>query len=397
MSNHPALLDAPLSSLEQKILDSQSMIEPWFKQEWAKTPAPFYSSVDLRNAKFKLAPVDTNLFPAGFNNLHANFFEGCVSAVKSTLQKQFPDAKKLLLIPENHTRNLFYTESLYTIFTLLIKAGYEVKIGSVSTELELPMELTSASGKTLTVEKIGNFVPDLIILNNDLSEGIPEVLKTFKQPIIPNPELGWHRRLKSEHFAHYQSVATELASVIEVDPWLINPLFKQSTGLNFIINQGVEALEKNAEILFAEIRQKYDEYNIQDEPYIIVKADAGTYGMGVMSIKHPSELLNLNRKERTRMTASKGKQAITKVILQEGVYATEQWNTGIAEPVIYMIGEHVVGGFYRVHKDRSVTDNLNAPGMFFEPLDNIDYPRFYAYSVIARLAALAAAREAAEV
>jgi glutamate--cysteine ligase len=323
--------------------------------------------------------------------------------VKSTLAKQFPDVKKILLIPENHTRNLFYTESLYTVFTLLLKAGYEVRLGVVSGEYDFPKELISASGKTVTIEKlirenntvyVQDFLPDLILLNNDLSEGVPAILTEIKQPVIPNPELGWHRRLKSEHFAHYQTVATELANMIEIDPWLINPLFKQSTGLNFIINEGVEALEKNATALFAEIQKKYQEYNIQDEPYIIVKADAGTYGMGVMSIKHPSELLTLNRKERTRMTASKGKQAITKVILQEGVYTTEQWNAGIAEPVIYMIGEHVVGGFYRVHADRSTTDNLNAPGMFFEQLDNVEYPRFYVYSVIARLAALAAAREA---
>ena len=30
-------------------------------------------SVDLRNSGFKLAPVDTNLFPGGFNNLNPGF------------------------------------------------------------------------------------------------------------------------------------------------------------------------------------------------------------------------------------------------------------------------------------------------------------------------------------
>ena len=71
---------------------------------------------------------------------------------------------------------------------------------------------------------------------------------------------------------------------------------------------------------------------------------------------------------------------------------------------------HVVGGFYRVHTDRGPNENLNAPGMHFEPLafaevcntpDSNKDPdaginRFYAYGVIARLALLAAAREIAE-
>jgi glutamate--cysteine ligase len=33
-----------------------------------------------------------------------------------------------------------------------------------------------------------------------------------------------------------------------------------------------------------------------------------------------------------------------------------------------MIDHAVVGGFYRVHTGKTITDNLNSPGMFFEPL-----------------------------
>jgi glutamate--cysteine ligase len=72
-----------------------------------------------------------------------------------------------------------------------------------------------------------------------------------------------------------------------------------------------------------------------------------------------------------------------------------------------MIDHFVVGGLYRVHTERGVDENLNAPGMHFEPLpfdisciqpDFNGNPdclpnRFYAYGVIARLALLAAAVE----
>jgi len=119
--------------------------------------------------------------------------------------------------------------------------------------------------------------------------------------------------------------------------------------------------------------------------------------------------LALNRKQRTRMSTTKEGKSIRRVILQEGVYTFETWGqqNAVAEPVVYMIDHFVVGGFYRVHTGRGVNENLNAPGMQFEPLPftnsciTPDYRqapnacpnRFYVYGVIARLALLAAARE----
>ena len=62
-------LTGPINELEQRILESLPAIERWFRLEWMEHTPPFYTSVDVRNAGFKLAPVDTNLFPGGFNNL----------------------------------------------------------------------------------------------------------------------------------------------------------------------------------------------------------------------------------------------------------------------------------------------------------------------------------------
>lgn len=112
------------------------------------------------------------------------------------------------------------------------------------------------------------------------------------------------------------------------------------------------------------------------------------------------------------MAASKGGMATRRVILQEGVYTFETWGEAqaVAEPVVYTIDHYVVGGFYRVHTRRGPDENLNAPGMQFEPLafaepcttperhlaPDAQPNRFYAYGVIARLALLAAARELAD-
>ncbi len=140
---------------------------------------------------------------------------------------------------------------------------------------------------------------------------------------------------------------------------------------------------------------------------MVVKADAGTYGMGVMSVRDAAGLLELNHRQRNRMAVVKEGLEVHEVILQEGVHSFETVNDGVAEPVVYMIDRYVVGGFYRVHTERGKDENLNAPGMQFVPLPfaaSCNLPdcdaslehapnRFYVYGVVARLALLAASIE----
>ena len=176
--------------------------------------------------------------------------------------------------------------------------------------------------------------------------------------------------------------------------------------------EGIEHLASAIEELFAKIEAKYHQYEITEKPFVVIKADNGTYGMSVMMVQSADEVRQMNRKQRTKMSATKGSQRVERLLIQEGVYTFETMTDGaVAEPVIYMIGHFVVGGFYRVHQGREKNENLNAPGMYFEPLafaepcntpcqkrspgDGVN--RFYCYGVIARLAALAAAREIAEV
>ena len=420
--NLTTALTGPLLTIERHLLERQTTIEAWLRGQWRATPAPFYCSVDLRNAGFKLAPVDTNLFPAGFNNLNPAFIPLCIQAVQSAIERVCPSAAKVLLIPESHTRNQFYMESVATLVSIIRKAGFEVRIGSLLDEIREPTEITTPSGRRVRLEPlvrtgnslgVANFTPCMVLLNNDLSDGLPALIEHLDQPVIPPPTLGWSDRLKSDHFTHYRVVAREFASLIDIDPWLIDPLFLQCGEINFTKREGEDCVARNVDTLIENIQRKYDDYGIQKQPFVVVKADAGTYGMGVLTVHSGQDILELNRKQRTRMAASKGGQQISKVIVQEGVYTSETWgdHQAAAEPVVYMMDHFVVGGFYRIHTDRGPDENLNAPGMEFEPLafaedctspDPTRAPgahanRFYAYGVIARLALLAAAREIAEV
>jgi glutamate--cysteine ligase len=415
-------LTGPCQKLERMMLDNQAPIEAWFRNAWRETPAPFYASVDLRNAGYKIAPVDTNLFPAGFNNLNPAFESLCIHAIQMAVEHVKIPIDKILIVPENHTRNLFYLENLASLQLMIEKAGFETRIGSLSPDIDSPTRIDLESSKSVLLEPlqrdqdrvlIGDFNPDLILLNNDLSAGIPDILNNIEQVITPPMSLGWSTRLKSGHFSFYQQVAQEFAALIDMDPWLVDPMFRNCGEVDFMQRGGVDCLSKNVESLLTGIRSKYDQHDVDCEPFVMVKADAGTYGMGVMTIRSPQEITELNRKQRTKMATTKEGQKVEQVIIQEGVYTHETWGKEdtVAEPVVYMMDHQVVGGFYRVHEKRSASQNLNAPGMRFEPLafddccispDPDEDPdcrqnRFYTYGVIARLALLAAAREIANV
>jgi glutamate--cysteine ligase len=408
-----------LRHLESQILERQADIESWFRNQWRDVPAPFYTSVDLRNSGYKIAPVDTNLFPAGFNNLNSAFEPLCVQALQQAVERLDGPVDRIALVPESHTRNLFYLENVAVLRELLERAGFEVRLGSLIPDLGEPMKVDLPSGRSVLLEPLqrrddkvvlGEFVPELVLLNNDLSSGAPPMLDNLDQIVRPPLKLGWSNRLKSVHFRFYQEVAREFAGLIDIDPWLIDPMFRNCGEIDFMKREGQTCLATNVDGLLQEIRRKYSEYGVQDEPFVIVKADSGTYGMGVMTVRSTEEIFELNRKQRTSMATTKEGQKVTKAIIQEGVYTNETWGGPemVAEPVVYAIDHAVVGGFYRVHAARSASESLNSPGMRFEPLAFADccnspdrqqspdaHPnRFYAYGVLARLAVLAAGREA---
>ena len=410
----------PLLELERKILEATPAIERWFRLKWQDHTPPFYCSVDLRNAGFKLAPVDTNLFPGGFNNLSQEMLPLAVQATIAAIEKYCPDAKNLMLIPEAHTRNTYYRQNIERLIQILQMAGLNVHIGVLTEEGLQTGSVSMPDGTVIVPEKITrinngrragskDFNPCMVLLNNDLSSGNTELLENlYEQSILPPLHAGWTIRRKSNHFAAYDEMVRGFAKLMEIDPWIINPFFNKCGEVNFTTREGEECLAENVHSLLQRIRRKYKEYRISEPPFVIVKADAGTYGMAIMSVKDASEIKGLNRKQRNKMSVAKDGLEVREVILQEGVYSFEQVDGAVAEPVVYMIDRYVVGGFYRVHDERSNTENLNAPGAHYVPLpfaqphalpDKNAKPgtvapnRFYMYGVIARLALLAASVE----
>jgi glutamate--cysteine ligase len=411
-------LTGPINELEQRILESMPAIERWFRLEWMEHTPPFYSSVDLRNAGFKLAPVDTNLFPAGFNNLTAEMLPLAVQAAMAAIEKICPEAKNLLLIPDQRIHNSFYLAHLQRLVQVFGQAGLNVRLGTLDDSVTAPSPLPLPDGSELMLEpllrtrsRLGlkNFDPCTILLNNDLSTGVPEVLRGLhEQYLLPPLHAAWTVRRKSRHFESYEEVAKKLAKLLGMDPWLINPMHGQCGEVDFSSTEGLECVQTNTDALLGRIRRKYKEYGINEKPFVVVKADNGTDGMGIMTVRDAKDLDQLDARTRERMNATRDGRATSDVIIQEGVPTYERMNDAVAEPVVYMIDRYVVGGFYRIHAERGIDENLAAPGSSYVPLafaESHHLPRanakpgasapnrFYMYGVIGRLAMLAAAYE----
>jgi glutamate--cysteine ligase len=410
-------LSGPTNELEARILESMPAIERWFRLEWMEHTPPFYCSVDLRNAGFKLAPVDTNLFPAGFNHLTPEMLPLAVQAAMAAIEKICPEAKNLLLIPDTQRRNTFYLTNVQRLIQVFGQAGLNVRLGTLDESIKTPKQLTLPDGSELTLEplvksrgRLGlkDFDPCTILLNDDLSSGIPRVLENLHQQyLLPPLHAGWALRRKSRHFQSYEEVAKKFAKLLGMDPWLINPMYAQCGKVDVTEPSGLACVRTHTEALLTKIRRKYKEYGINEKPFVVVKGDDGGDELGFVTVRDPKELDSLAARLAEQAAEGSGRK-LTNVIIQEGVPTYERMHDAVAEPVVYMIDRYVVGGFYRVHAGRGVDESLNAPGSRFVPLafaESHQLPRpgakpgasapnrFYMYGVIGRLAMLAAAYE----
>lgn len=411
-------LTGPINELEQRVIESTPAIERWFRLEWMEHTPPFYCSVDIRNAGFKLAPVDTNLFPGGWNNLTPEMLPLAVQAAMAAIEKICPEAKNLLVIPENNTRSTGYLSNVAQLQRIFTMAGLNVRIGSIDPEVKKTTTIELPGGDKVTLEPVvrtkrrlglKNFDPCTILLNNDLTAGAPGILEDLhEQYLLPPLHAGWSVRRKSRHFQSYEEVSKRFGKMLGIDPWLIHPLFNKCGELDFQKEEGMDCLRTNVDALLAKIRKKYKEYGIKEKPFVIVKADNGTYGMGIMTVRDVKDLEALRQRPKNKPPVGKTGKAITEVIIQEGVQTAERINEAVAEPVVYTMDRYVVGGFYRVHAERGIDENLNAPGASYVPLafaesTRLPQPgqkpgasapnRFYMYGVIGRLAMLSASYE----
>ena len=296
-------LNGPINELEQRILDSMPAIERWFRLEWMEHTPPFYSAVDVRNAGFKLAPVDTTLFPADWNNLTPAMLPLAVQAAMVAIEKICPEAKNLLLIAENH-HNTFYLSSLAQLRRIFHMAGLNVRIGSIDADVKKNTTIELPNGESVTLEPVfrsGNrlglkhFDPCTILLNNELSAGVPGILEELQtQYVLPPLHATGSVRRKSTHLQCYEEVSKRFGKLFGVDPWLINPMFATCNDVDLAQTVGMETLGASVDALLAKIKKKYKEYGINEKPFVVIKAGCSSSssgrGMGVLVVRSAKDL-----------------------------------------------------------------------------------------------------------
>lgn len=336
-----------LKKLVNAYAKKKGMVDLWLEELRNKVKGPIYNSVDLRNSGFKITAVDTNIFPAGFNNLCSNYSKETGALFKAYIEKYYPQTKNILIFPEAHTKNKYYLENVAKLEKIIEEQGFEIKVSS---------------------EINDTFNPDIILTNNDFSNGIPETLKNLKIPVLPNPNLGWFRRSKYGHYLHYKTLIEKFAQILGVDSWFFSPLTEKVENVDFQKKDGFEDMATVTEKMLKQIQEKYNQYGIKETPYVFIKNDAGTYGIAIHHIEKPEEIMSMNRQTRNKLSIGKGKRPVTDVIIQEGVPTVERFKGLTGEPVIYLVGNHAVGGFFRLNAKEGNRGNLNKGEMKFTKL-----------------------------
>lgn len=400
-------LDAQ-SHIHSQICQNIEPVFKWFKQQTAKLEYPIYSSYDIRDAGYKITNVDANIYPAGFNNICPTDKETAVDLFRQYIQVHYgKNVQKILLVTEEHTTNPYYLENVATLSELLQQGGFLVQVAFPKI-LDAPLELTSVTGKKITVYSgyssaatFQEFNPDLVISNNDFSLALQDWGDQLNLPLNPPRELGWYQRKKSRYFENYNKLVDEFAQIIQIDPFLLRvetELFE-----NFDINsdQSRDDLANKVDQFLARLQKKYTEEGLTDKPFCFVKNNAGTYGLAVIKVTSGEEIKEWTYKSRKKMKAAKGGRDVEEVIIQEGIPSVVMSETASAEPVIYMVGCELAGGFLRTHSEKSSTESLNSPGAVYKKLCVTDLqdnrpgcPKENVYGWSAKLGLLAIGLEA---
>ncbi|ETO91212.1 MAG: glutamate-cysteine ligase family protein [Candidatus Xenolissoclinum pacificiensis L6] len=381
-----------IQKINRAILENKELIEEWFHIHRVSDDKLLYSSMDIRYSGFKMAPVDFNLFPAGFNNLSPLSQEKTVDILRyNGIQN-----KNIVIIVENFSKNLKYFDSIKVLQDILIQVGNQVKIATLG-DVQYTGDLFDISvlqekGGALCVHD--NFYPEYIILNADLSEGLSEILLKYSNNIQPSIYFGWFNRSKYEYFMIYNQLVRDLCQRISIDPWLLTTSLDVVENVSYKDKRNLDLLSEKISKMLKYINSKYQEYDIKETPYVVVKSDRGTYGMSVIDIYNEKDILNVNKRIRKKLHINKGGSIVDRVMIQEGITTCDKYEGFPAESLIYSIKEEVVAYLVRYNSIKNKHNNLNSRGaVFADTSHSIDEVRRNVYRFINRLASLASHKE----
>ncbi len=353
--------------LSSIIKEKKDELNIWYEEKIKDLPIPLYSSFDIRDSGEKIAPVDANIFPAGFNNICSNDFEFSIQLMKKALVKRgISQDQKIGIIPEYHEKNPFYWTNALAIKNLIEESGYKSTFVLPKQTVELQKRVDSI-GKEISIARTEDALKecDVFISNCDFSEGVPDFLEAENKEVFPHPLLGWHNREKYTFFKYYNQMIKEFSDILGISSEQLD--IKTFEFRDFDLSD-----EKSLARLSSEIDKLIGDLNSNAttccENSVFVKNSKGTYGLGVTQVKAGEEVLAWNYKTRKKMKASKGGAKVSSLILQEAIPTSLSEAGASAETAIYMIDQCLSGGFLRVHAAKGPRESLNSPGAVYRKL-----------------------------
>ena len=377
---------------------------------------PLTGSVDVRHCEASAAghpgrscrtvAVDTNRFPAGFNNVDPGDHGQLAAAFRSSPALQAAD--EIVVVHEGHTRMLVYHESVDALVAILQKAFPSKAI------LRCPLnELEERFGSVQRPGDSATACPkQFFLLNADLSieadqegDGAPDAGAVAAHRLLPMMDrcMGWDVRSKAAHFGFLHPMLEQCCARLGV------PL--ASMQASFAVS--------DADVCVANPRHREHMASLVDRlagatkaPNVFVKNDRGTYGLGLWAFSKGSELRKSNSNVLDKLSYARHGARATRFLLQEGVPSSLRCGPGERqgrplEIVLVCIRGRVCSYFARLGAGSSTsTGSLNVPGSSFVRRQDFESSPEFAeaaelvrrhwgrYVLLGRAAMLAMAREA---
>ena len=396
-------------NLHKIFLEKEQEITGWFSEKISSEDYPFYCSFDIRESDHKLAPVDANLFPAGFNNICQDDHDVMGELLERCVQFKKLRLDKVAIFCESHTNNPYYWDNVKALLNLFEGQGFSAFAVLPDTNPDIK-EIESASGHKVPIYpvKIDNGEVylvdgtkiDFLLSNNDFSSDYGTWISEVKTPSLPPLFMGWHKRRKYNFFKIYNELVEDFCKRIGLNPNSLTVATENFEDFRLEDQDSRQALADKISSMQSSLKSVYSKEGINTEPYFFVKNSYGTYGLGVVEVKTPEDVLTWNYKARKKMKATKGGGQVNGVIIQEGIPTTLTVNGAPGEAVIYLLGCGLAGGFVRTNERKGDLDSLNAPGAVFQRMcfSDLEFQKENkllenVYGVVARLGALALSLE----
>ncbi len=396
--------------LKQLIEGKYKTIIDWLeaKKNQMQFNTNIYNSCDIRFSGFKIANVDCNLFPAGFKNLSPQGIENCkVQLLEFAKKHNLKQGSNLAIVAESHTRNIPYLHGVYIVKQIFDACGFNAQLATFDLK-KFKLNLNEATleiGKVTKQDNVifidNDFKPEFLVINNDMTVQSPLVLDETNIKTFPKTELGWHKRRKFTHFQKYQELVDEFCAYFNIDSWFFSALFDECQEVDIREDSGLECLGVKVQKIIDATQLKYNQYGISDKPRVFVKANAGTYGMGVAMFEDADEIAHLNKKLRGKLDTVKAGTKSTSFLVQEAVPSCEFIDGANAELVCYGFNSTPCDFFYRYHPEKDANNSLNAPGARFinksnftkNPLELKSTPELATYYITGSLAFISSGLE----